>query len=171
MAMRWLKRSAQCAAAAFALLACSAAASAQIPSPGYFFLEVNDEADNLVPGAATVVYDSAGKELESSVTDEYGHARLLQNREGTERFVFRVTKSGFVTYEGTFVTSGRYARKEIHIKLMRSLAPKPKAGDARRDAAKRTQARAGPSPTSVSGRARSWRRRGHAFAASRGHPT
>ena len=89
MAMRWLNRSLQCAAAAFALLVCSAAASAQIPPPGYIFLEASDEADKPVSGAATVVYDSDGKELESSFTDIYGHARLFRNRDGSERFVFR----------------------------------------------------------------------------------
>jgi hypothetical protein len=134
MAMRWLKCSARCAAAAFALLACSTAASAQVPPDGYFFLEVLDEADKPVSGAATVVYDSSGKELESSATDSSGQAALFRNRYQTERFVFRVIKPDFLTYEGTFVTSGQYKREQIRIKL----SPKPKADAVRRATTKRT---------------------------------
>jgi hypothetical protein len=132
MAMRWLKCSARCAAAAFALLACSTAVSAQVPSPGYFFLEVSDEADKPVSGAATVVYDSSGKELESSVTDSSGGAALFRNRYEKERFVFRVIKPGYLTYEGTLVTSGPYTRERIRIKLVPALRPKSKAAAARR---------------------------------------
>jgi hypothetical protein len=132
MAMRWLKCSARCAAVAFALLACSASASAQLPSPGYLFLEVLDEADKPVSGAATVVYDSSGKELESSATDSSGRASLFRNRSEKERFVFRVIKPGYLTYEGTLVTSGQYKREEIRIKLIPTLRPKSKADAVRR---------------------------------------
>src|SRR3954469_24782019 len=132
MEMRWLKCSARCAAAAFALLACSASASAQLPSPGYFFLEVLDEADKPVSGAATVVYDRSGKELESSATNSSGRASLFRNRSEKERFVFRVIKPGYLTYEGTLVTSGPYKREEIRIKLIPSHRPKSKADAVRR---------------------------------------
>ena len=135
--MRWLKCSARCAAVAFALLACSASASAQVPLPGYFFLEVLDEADNPVSGAATVVYDSSGKELESSATDSSGGAALFRNRYETQRFAFRVIKPGYLTYEGTFVTSGQYTREMIRIKLTPTLRPKSKAAAVRRATTKR----------------------------------
>lgn len=135
--MRWLKCSARCAAVAFALLACSASASAQVPPPGYFFLEVLDEADKPVSGAATVVYDSSGKELESSATDSSGGAALFQNRYETQRFVFRVIKPGYLTYEGTFVTSGQYKREQIRIKLTPTLRPKSKADAVHRATTKR----------------------------------
>jgi hypothetical protein len=137
MAMRWLKCSARCAAAAFALLACSTAVSAQLPSPGYFFLEVSDEADKPVSGAATVVYDSSGKELESSSTDSSGRAALFRNHPQAERFVFRVVKPGYQTYEGTFVTSGQYKREQIRIKLTPTLRSKSKADAVRRATMKR----------------------------------
>lgn len=143
--MCWLKRSIQCAAFAFALLACSTAASAQELSRGYFFLEVLDEAGKPVSGASAVVYDSTGREAASSVT-EAGGARLFQNSSDTTRYIFRVIKSGFVTYEGTFVTSGTYRQEHLRVKLIRLPALKPKAGDARHAATEHTQIRAGPSP-------------------------
>ncbi len=164
--MRWLKCSARCAAAAFALLACSTAASAQVPLPGYFFLEVLDEADKPVSGAATIVYDSSGKEQESSSTDSSGHASLFRNRSGTERFVFRVIKPGYLTYEGTLVTSSQYKNEQISIKLIPSLRPKSKTDDVRR-----TTTRARSSPPSDLLRARSVTRRAQLYRASRGHPT
>jgi hypothetical protein len=127
----------QCAAAVCALLACSTAASAQLPSPGYFFLEVLDEADKPMSGAATVVYDSSGKEVESSVTNPSGRAPLFRNRYGTERFVFRVIKPGYLTYEGTLVPSGEYKREETSVKLISSRKPKSIADALRRAAPKR----------------------------------
>jgi hypothetical protein len=138
--MRWLRCSVRCAAGAFALLACSTVASAQVPSPGYFFLEALDEADKPVSGAATVVYDSSGKEVESSATDSKGRASLFRNRYGTERFVFRVIKPGFLTYEGTLVSSGQYKREEIRIRLIRSPGPGSKTGGRRGVASGRSPA-------------------------------
>lgn len=164
--MRWLKCSARCAAAAFALLACSASASAQVPPNGYFFLEVLDEADKPVSGAATVVYDSSGKELESATTDESGGAHLFRNRYETTRFVFRVIKPGYLTYEGTLVTSGQYTNERISINLVSTLKPKSKT-----DAVRRAATRARPSPTSDLRRARSVIRRATVYGAARGHPT
>jgi hypothetical protein len=85
---------------------------------------VLDEADKPVSDAATVVYDSLGKELESSATGSSGRATLFRNRYQPERFVFRVIKFGYMTYEGTFVTSGQYKQEVISIKLTPSLRPK-----------------------------------------------
>jgi hypothetical protein len=170
MVMRWLKCSARCAAAAFALLACSASASAQVLPPGYFFLEVLDEADKPVAGAATVVYDSSGNEMESSATNS-SRTFLFRNRDAGERFVFRVIKPGYLTYEGTLVTSGLSRNEMISIKLIPSLGPKSKADAVRRAATLHAPTRARPSPSSNISRARSGTPRAQAYVASRGHPT
>ena len=164
--MHRLKCLAQCAAVAFALLACATAASAQVPYQGYFFLEASDEAGKPVSGAATVVYDSSGKELESSATDAGGRARLFRNRDGSERFVFRVIKPGYITYEGTFTTSSQYKNEVISIKLIASQRPKSKA-----DAVRLPPAPASPPPPSDSTGARRRVRFAPAYRPSRGPPS
>ena len=112
-------------------MACANIATAQVPSPGYAFLEVKDEKDKPVSGAAVVVYDKSGKEIGGWVTDPGGKAPLLRKNRGAERYVLRVIKAGYLTYEGVIETSEQYWRNdEIKIKLV-SLSKSKSKGERR----------------------------------------
>lgn len=128
--MHWLKRFLIGAAVACALPACAGVVSAQVPRSGYIFAEVTNSNDQPVSGAAAVVYNEKGDEVGSSVSDAGGRVSLMMNRRQPERFIFRIFKSGYLTYEGVFETSGEYRNTEIKVKLIST--PKSKASAARR---------------------------------------
>ena len=147
--MKWLKRSVQCLVAACAPAAFACAASAQIPPPGYTFAEVTGEDGKPVSGATPVVYNESGEELTSSVTDSEGKSVLIRNDYQQGRFILRVIKRGFATYEGGFEPAGgRYVSGGIKIKLTPARGRKRKAVDKRRAASafKRAPTPTGPSP-------------------------
>jgi hypothetical protein len=126
--MRRFKQSLMLAAAVGTLFACANIASAQVPSPGYIFLEAIDQADKPVFSAAAVTYDESGNEVASSVTDKKGEASLFRNSSEKKKFVFRVIKSGYLTYEGIFETSGQYDNVKIKIRLISASRPGTKEG-------------------------------------------
>ena len=122
--MRRLKHSLILVSAIGILCLCADNASAQIPPSGYIFLEVTDTAEKPVFSAAAVVYDQAGNEVASSITDREGTVNLLMNRNDKKKFGFRVIKSGFLTYEGVFETSGEYINVRIKVRLIPASRPK-----------------------------------------------
>jgi hypothetical protein len=126
--MRRLKQSLILAAAVGVLFVCADIALAQVPSSGYIFLEATDQSDKPVFSAAAVVYDESGNEVGSSATDKQGKVSLLQNRSDKKKYIFRVIKSGYLTYEGVFETSGQYNRVTINIKLVSASSPEPQTG-------------------------------------------
>lgn len=130
--MRKLKQSLILAAAAGALLVFADNASAQQLSTGYIFLEAKGQADKPVVSAAAVVYDESGKEVGSAATNREGRASLFRNSDAKKKFVFRVIKSGYLTYEGVFETSGQYTHVEIQVQLISAFGPEPRAGGVRR---------------------------------------
>jgi hypothetical protein len=92
---------------------------AQIPPPGYIFVEVRDESDKPVANATGVVYDAAGAEVGSAVTDQRGEAALIQNREPGNDWVFRIIKPGYVIFEDTIKATGKYSSVRVAVKLVR----------------------------------------------------
>jgi hypothetical protein len=169
--MRRLKLLVICATAVCALLACASVASAQVPYPGYIFAEVTDETDKPVGRATAVVYNSSGEEVGSSFTNAEGKVRLLENRNGQERFIFRIIKRGYVTHEGVFELSGQYKNAGIKVKLISNSRPKPKANATTPQNLKRAAASAGPSPPTVSRRLRGAGSRASPARVLREHPT
>ncbi len=125
---RWLKRSSLCAAVVVcAWASCVGTASAQQLSPGYTFADVTDEADQPVAGAVAVVYKESGEEAATTVTIMEGRASLMVNGYEKKRFVFRIIKPCYRTYEGAFETSGKYTPNTIiRVKLVSLCKPKPK---------------------------------------------
>jgi hypothetical protein len=173
--MRKLKKSLILAAAA-ALLVCADNASAQLPSPGYIFLEATDQADKPVVSAAAVVYDESGKEVGSSATDREGKATLLQNSREKKKFIFRVIKSGYLTYEGVFETSGEYKHVEIKVKLISATNPGTKTEKGRQSVSAHTVnlpmlEPGGPSPPSNQTGIRDANLRASSSIVLQAHPT
>ncbi|HEX8708786.1 MAG TPA: carboxypeptidase-like regulatory domain-containing protein [Pyrinomonadaceae bacterium] len=176
--MRWLKRSGRFAAAAAALLWCVAAASAQEISPGYTFVEVKDGKDRPVVGASAAAYNEAGEEVASSVTDATGKARLISKRRGErqrQRFIVRVVKPGYLTYEGVIENSGAqwWHNETIEVKLIPLPRPGSEAGSERRAAPPSRRRRAppaGPAPPPGARRAHSAGRNVLPLNTPRGHP-
>lgn len=172
--MRWLKRTIICVAAAYASLVCANVTLAQEMSPGYAFAEVKDETDQPVFGAAVVVYKETGEEVGSSSTNAQGRAALFRKTRSEQRFIVRVLKSGYLTYEGVLDSSREnwWRDDEIKIKLVSLSKPKSRTGSAGRASSplKRMPARAGPSPPSDS-YIRDADRRVSASRVLRGHPT
>lgn len=174
--MRKLKQLVILAAAIGGLFACADNALAQLPSPGYIFLEAKDQADKPVVSAAAVVYDESGKEVGSSATDKEGKANLLQNSREKKKFIFRVIKSGYLTYEGVFETSGEYNHVEIKVKLISATSPGTKTEKGRQTVSAQTMnmpvpAPAGPSPPSDQIGIRGASRRVFSSRVLRAHPT
>ena len=99
--------------------------SAQIPAPGYTFVEVRDESDKPIANAIGIVYDESGAEIGSGVTDVRGEAGLIQNRRGTGEWVFRVIKSGYLIYEGVLKPAGEYTNVRVPVRLVRRGRSKP----------------------------------------------
>jgi hypothetical protein len=99
--------------------------SAQIPSPGYTFVDVRDESDKPIANAIGIVYDESGAEIGSGVTDARGEAAVAQNRRGAGEWVIRVIKSGYVVYEGVLKPAGEYANVRVPVKLIRRVRSKP----------------------------------------------
>ena len=99
--------------------------SAQVPSPGYTFVEVHDESDKPIANAVGIVYDESGTEIASAVTDARGEAALVQNRRGAGEWVFRIIKSGYLVYEGVLKPAGEYSNVRIPVKLIRRVRAKP----------------------------------------------
>jgi hypothetical protein len=101
----------------FAVTLLTMTAAAQLPRPGYTFVEVKDELDKPVPNAVGVAYDATGVEIGSGVTNKEGKASLIQNGYLNSDIVIRVMKSGYVTFEARAKAGGRYVNQTIPVKL------------------------------------------------------
>lgn len=168
--MRWLRLLVIGAVAACALPACAGVSFAQVPAPVYMYAELTDETNQPVFGAATVVYNESGEEIASSATDPDGRTPLLMNR-GRHRFIVRILKAGYLTYEGVFETTGEYRNAEIKIKLISD--PKSKTGASRRasPSLKPAPKPSGLSPPTTSRRVRAAVGRAPPYTFLQGHPT
>jgi len=98
--------------------------SAQIPSPGYTFVEVRDESDKPIANAVGIVYDQSGAEIGNGVTDARGEAALIQNRGKGGEWVFRIIKSGYLIYEGVLKPAGEYQDVRVPVRLVRRVRSK-----------------------------------------------
>lgn len=149
---RWLKPSAISTAAIVVLLACVKITPAQLPSPGYVFLEITDEASQPVSGAAAVFYDNKGNELASSISDPAGRASFNKGYGGIPNLVvIRVVKQGYVTLESTLDKEQNYSRYyDDKIKLVLFSKRGPKANRAPRTSAPRRSSKRAPPPTAHS---------------------
>lgn len=152
MRTRWLRPLIIGAATCCALLLSASASSAQLPSPGYSFAEVTDETDRPVFGAGVAVYNGLGDEIAASVTDSVGSVRLVMNGYVRERFIVRIIKTGCLTYEGVFETSGAYRNSLIKIKMICESRPKVSAKVSAKSFVKPVPS--GPSPPANYSRAR-----------------
>lgn len=101
------------------VLCSNSTVSAQIPPPGYIFVDVRDESDKPVANVTGIVYNAAGAEVGSAVTDQRGEAALIQNREAGSDWIFRIIKSGYVIYEDIIKTTGQYSNVRVAVKLVR----------------------------------------------------
>ena len=99
--------------------------SAQIPSPGYTFVDVRDESDKPIANAVGIVYDESGAEIGSGVTDARGEAALVRNRRGAGEWVLRIIKSGYLVYEGVLKPTGEYTDVRVPVKLIKRVRSKP----------------------------------------------
>ena len=114
-----------CLAVVWVSLCFQRTVSAQVPSPGYTFVEVHDESDKPIANAIGIVYDETGAEIGSGVTDARGEAALVQNRRGAGEWVFRMIKAGYVIYEGVLKPAGEYINVRVPVKLVRRGRTKP----------------------------------------------
>jgi hypothetical protein len=114
-----------CLAVVWVGLCVPSTVSAQIPSPGYTFVEVRDESDKPIANAIGIVYDESGAEIGSGVTDARGEAAVVQHRPGAGEWIFRVIKSGYVVYEGVLKPGGEYTNLRVPVKLIRRGRSKP----------------------------------------------
>ena len=99
--------------------------SAQLPSPGYTFVDVRDESDKPIANAIGIVYDESGTEIGNGVTDARGEAAVVQNRRGAGEWVLRIIKPGYLVYEGVLKPGGEYTYLRVPVKLIRRGRSKP----------------------------------------------
>ena len=150
----WLKRLSFSIGITFTLGCCANIASAQLPSPGYVFVELSDEASRPVSGAAVVLYDLKGNEIGSNVTDQKNQASIRRRSYHSEgKLIVRVVKPGFVTQEVMVDTTPReyWQILELKLKLVAVSKPGGKVTPAPRKqkparSSKRAPPGSGPSP-------------------------
>lgn len=168
---QWLKPLAISTATIFVLLVCAKIAPAQLPSPGYVFLEITDEANKPIGGAAAVFYDNKGNELSSTVSDPSGRAHFYKGYgRGPDHLVVRVIRHGYLTHESILERGSEYSRDDrVKIKLVSLSKFRHKTVQSPRAPAPTRSTKRAPPPTGLSPPTKTGHKRARPSTAYRPH--